>query len=63
MTIDTTHTVWPVCPHCGHVHKDAWEWRPNSLEFDDDWQCERCDKTFMLSRHTSITYTTTEPKT
>jgi len=60
--IETTHTPHPICPHCGHVHKDAWEWQPNELEFDSDHECDACDKTFMVIRHASITYTTAEQK-
>lgn len=53
----TYQTQWPVCPHCGHQHTDAWEWR-----HDDDYvDCESCGQEFAYSREIDVHYTTNIP--
>jgi transcription elongation factor Elf1 len=46
------------CPFCKHVHRDSWEHQQD----DGTMECHECDKEFVYSRHTSITYTTSAPK-
>lgn len=50
---DTQGTDEIVCPHCGHEHRD-------SFEFDDSGitECEACEKPFTYNREISITYST-----
>lgn len=57
--MDTQHRDYPICPHCGHEHKDAWEWEFGpGLEGDTETECGECDKPFFVARHATITYTT-----
>jgi hypothetical protein len=44
-----------VCPHCGYVFEDSWEFFTyENPEID----CYECDKTFIASRHETVTYST-----
>lgn len=57
--IDTTHTAWPTCPHCGHMHRDAWEWNLGpGLDGDGEHECDECGQSFLVSRIVDVTYTT-----
>src|SRR5438045_320802 len=42
-----------VCPYCDHLHRDSWEFSDS-----DEHTCEGCEKTFLLEKNYSITYTT-----
>lgn len=53
--IDCHYTDDPVCPHCGHVQSDAWEWCEGD---DDERECQKCDMKFEYSRHTFTYYST-----
>lgn len=55
---ETDHTRHPVCPHCGHVERDAIEWLIGNDE-DGETECGACDKPFRWSVHHSRTWTTT----
>lgn len=49
----------PVCPHCGYVEKDAWEWNFGpGLEGDTEHDCGRCGEPFHCEREVSVYYTT-----
>ena len=52
--IDHDGTFSPVCPHCGHEHQDAWEWKGDEGE-QDCWSCGRC---FSYHRMISVEYST-----
>lgn len=56
--IDTFHTEHPTCPHCGHEHKDAFEW----IGDDGEHACDSCGKKFIWSRDISIAFTTELPR-
>ena len=58
-SFDTAHRDAPICPHCGHAQRDAWEinFGPG-IEGDTEIDCGECEKTFMVSRHSTITYST-----
>ncbi len=43
--IRTQHTDNPVCPHCGYVHRDSWEWDGE----DGDHECDSCGEPFRWS--------------
>lgn len=51
--IDHDVTAEVVCPYCGYEFEDSWE-----FEDDGEFDCYGCDKTFLHSRHVSITYST-----
>jgi len=56
--IDHEWTSFPVCPHCGHEHRDAWEWGDDN----EDSECESCDRIFHAYRHVDITWDTAAPE-
>lgn len=58
----TDFTDQPVCPHCGHVDRDAWEidFGP-SVEGDAEVTCGDCGEYFNCSR-TAIIYYSTDKK-
>jgi len=60
--IETTNTAFPVCPHCGCVHRDAAEWGFDADQPAEPTECDACGKKFLLEVHMQITYSTSEPK-
>jgi hypothetical protein len=52
--IDHDCTDVMVCPYCGHKHDDSWELKMNEGEY----QCNRCERVFVYSRETRVTYST-----
>jgi hypothetical protein len=57
--IETWHKDDPVCPYCGYKMQDAWELDLGpGIEGDGETDCGECEKTFFVSRHCSVTYTT-----
>jgi transcription elongation factor Elf1 len=54
------HTKRIVCPFCGHVNWDSWEWN-NGEEGDGETECGKCEDRFLVSRHVLITYSTRKP--
>ena len=55
---DTDYTREITCPYCGYVFSDSWEYGPGDLEWDEDIDCGRCEKTFHASKTVSIDYST-----
>ena len=53
---DTRQTDEIVCPYCGYIHSDSWEYE------DGDVTCCDCDLLFTVERNTEVTYTTTKGK-
>ncbi len=52
------HTEWtdePVCPHCGAIQGDAWEWGQDECGETD---CGSCEKPFSYTQHISVNWTT-----
>lgn len=48
-----------VCPYCGHKHEDMWDRSMGSNDGDSDKMvCDSCDRTFIVTVNTSISYTT-----
>jgi hypothetical protein len=61
MIIDHEDTDFIICPHCGHVHGDSWEWGGK----EGDWNnggCESCGKKFDWMRDVKISYSTSLPE-
>ncbi len=54
LSIDTEGTDKPICPYCGYVHRDAYEWRHD----EDDVDCDSCGATFEYAREVEVTYST-----
>lgn len=49
----------PVCPHCGHVERDAWEWNFGpGMEGEADVDCASCGEPFVCEREVTIYYST-----
>ena len=49
---DIKHTPEAVCPHCGYVMGDSWEYGEGRNN------CPDCDNEFKLTRNTETTYST-----
>jgi DNA-directed RNA polymerase subunit RPC12/RpoP len=43
-----------VCPYCGFVFKDSWDFDEDS----GDIECSGCGKEFSFERNTRVTYCT-----
>jgi predicted RNA-binding Zn-ribbon protein involved in translation (DUF1610 family) len=57
--MDTTLTTDPVCPACGHRHRDAWEWNFGAgLEGNTEHDCDNCGAEFRCERIVDVYYTT-----
>src|ERR1035437_6197215 len=57
--IATAYEREPVCPHCGHEHRDAWEWDfGTGMEGEATFECDHCEKEFVCSREVEVTYST-----
>jgi hypothetical protein len=57
MIVDHKDTDFIVCPHCGHVHQDSWEWESKcDCGRDCKGECESCGKKFIWSWHEETTY-------
>ena len=55
--METKNTHAPVCPHCGHVERDAWEINFDGvLEGDTTHSCASCGEDYFLSREITVTY-------
>lgn len=51
------HRERPICPHCGHHDRDAWE-----IDFSRNETktvaCNSCGKDYRVTQHLSVTYST-----
>ncbi len=47
-----------VCPYCGKVHQDSWEYQYS----EDVIECESCYKKFKYTRDIIVSYTTEKIK-
>lgn len=57
--IETEHTDNIVCPYCGHKDRDSWEVDLGpGLEGTGEVDCDSCDRTFVVTRNVTVTYTT-----
>lgn len=54
------HESLITCPYCNRVGRNDVEFKV-SKDCPRDRQCWACERTFMVTRHVSITYTS-EPK-
>ena len=52
---ETDYTKEIVCPHCGHKYRDSWEYNDESGTV---WNCDECEKEFILTVDFDITYCT-----
>ncbi len=59
--IDTLGTDHPICPWCGHLHRDAFEWRMRDGDEEDTGECDSCGKPFVTTRNVTVTYDTRKP--
>jgi len=48
---------YPICPHCGYVHKDAWEMF-DDVEGNKETNCHSCDRPIIVNKHCRINYST-----
>lgn len=54
-----TYQPYIVCPYCGHLHTDTWEF---DIDEDrrEDIECESCEREFECEKHVRISYSTFE---
>jgi len=50
----------PVCPHCGHVEKDAWEIDFGGVEGSTQHSCGECGMEYDVFREATFYYTTSK---
>ena len=55
---DHDYTSEMVCPYCGYVHTDSWEWEGKDLEASGEYECDHCGKEFSVTRTFSVFYST-----
>ena len=51
---DHTSTDEVVCPYCGYIHMDSFDF-PDSFE---DYACDNCGEKFDMQREYTVEYTT-----
>ena len=56
---DTRYTDLITCPHCGYRINDSWE---RAGDDGDTLECSRCERSYVLTVHHEITYTTRKVK-
>lgn len=56
------HDDDPQCPYCGHVDRDAWEIDFGSSD-EAEVACGACGNDYIVTQHTSRTYSTSKPRT
>jgi hypothetical protein len=56
---ETQFTEQPVCPHCGHAERDAWEidFGPG-CEGETETYCGACGEEYAVSKTISVRYST-----
>jgi hypothetical protein len=59
--IDHEFTREIVCPYCGYVHSESYEFGSGGEEEGKD-ECGSCGKEFNWSRMISVDYSTSKPK-
>jgi transposase len=47
-----------VCPYCGYVHEDSWEYGQDG----GNMECSECGKTFDWECHIQVSYSTSRKK-
>jgi hypothetical protein len=58
MTPEETHDhEGVICPYCGYKDRDSWELGDDGGEGSGETDCGSCERTFIWSRHISISYT------
>ena len=55
--IDHEFTKEIVCPYCGYIHSESYEFG-NGEEGDGEDECGECGKKFRWSRMVSVDYST-----
>ena len=63
--IDTDHRDYPICPHCGHEHRDLSEFFRPGFDGDGDTeetQCDACDKGMRITMHVEYSLSTEKEK-
>lgn len=51
-------TDFPVCPHCGHVERDAAEIDFGGMDGDTIVACGSCGVDYFVERRVSVSYST-----
>ena len=59
--IDHEFTREIVCPYCGYVHSESYDFGSGGEE-DSETECGRCERKFNWSRMISVSYSTSKIK-
>ena len=54
--IDYEYTREIVCPYCGYMQGDSWEWNMNEADDWDECECDNCGKIFFAVRNIDVSY-------
>lgn len=57
--IDHEFTKEIVCPYCGHIHSESYDFGSGGEE-DSEAECDSCGKQFYWSRIISVEYSTSK---
>lgn len=61
MTIEHEFTSFPVCPHCGSVDPDAWEYEAEAINDEVvEVSCGVCGKDMRCVPHVTVLWTTSK---
>ena len=55
--INHDYTSRIVCPYCGHIHSECYEYAD-----DGKTECDACEMTFHFTRHVIVNYSTKKVK-
>lgn len=56
-------TDYPICPHCGHIERDAWEINfGDMLDGDAEVSCNSCGQDYFCTRIVDVQYETSKLK-
>ena len=44
-----------ICPYCNYHHRDMWE-AGLEIETETEWECCKCDRTFIAIKEVTVMY-------
>lgn len=60
-SLDLEFNDHPVCPHCAHKERDAWEIDFGTSGTVTTW-CGSCGQAYSVTEHVSTSYSTAMPR-
>jgi uncharacterized Zn-finger protein len=59
-SFDTDYRSNIICPYCGEVHNDSWEFFSDGTEEIIKTECSYCDKPIEVYREIQVFYSTSK---